>query len=67
LFLTKNTQVGAKMTKDSVTDKYNKKQDIFDQIRWGLPQEAIDDLATRLRDIWSHFGECFTTKICDTS
>jgi len=55
------------MTKDSVTDKYNKKQDIFDQIRWGLPQEAIDDLATRLRDIWSHFGECFTTKICDTS
>ncbi len=40
---------------------------IFDAQRWGLPQEAIDDLASRLRRIWSRFRECFTTKTRDTS
>ncbi len=33
---------------------------ISDAQRWGLPQEAIDDLASRLRRIWSRFRECFT-------
>jgi SRSO17 transposase len=41
--------------------------DIFDSKRWGLPQEAIADLADRLRRIWSRFRECFTTKTRDTS
>ncbi len=40
---------------------------IFDAQRWGLPQEAIDDLASRLRRIWSRFRKCFTTKTRDTS
>ena len=40
---------------------------ISDAQRWGLPQEAIDDLAGRLRRIWSRFRECFTTKTRDTS
>ena len=40
---------------------------IFDAQRWGLPQEAIDDLASRLRRIWTRFRECFTTKTRDTS
>ena len=40
---------------------------IFDAQRWGLPQEAIDDLASRLRRIWTRFRECFTTKTWDTS
>ena len=35
---------------------------IFDAQRWGLPQEAIDGLARRLRRIWTRFRECFTTK-----
>ena len=41
--------------------------DIFDAHRWGLPQEAIADLADRLRRIWSRFRECFTTRTRDTS
>jgi len=40
---------------------------IFDGQRWGLPQEAIDDLADRLRRIWARFRDCFTTKTRDTS
>ena len=40
---------------------------IFDAKSWGLPQEAIDELAKRLRSIWSRFRECFTTKTRDTS
>ncbi len=40
---------------------------IFDAQRWGLPQDAIDDLANRLRRIWSRFRECLTTKTRDTS
>lgn len=40
---------------------------VFDAQRWGLPQAAIDDLADRLRRIWTRFRECFTTKTRDTS
>lgn len=40
---------------------------VLDAERWGLPQEAIDDLADRLRRIWTRFRECFTTKTRDTS
>ena len=40
---------------------------IFDAQRWGLPQEAIADLADRLRRIWTRFRKCFTTKSRDTS
>jgi SRSO17 transposase len=40
---------------------------IFDAQRWGLPQEAVADLANRLRRIWTRFRECFTTKTRDTS
>jgi len=40
---------------------------IFDDQRWGLPQEAIDDLANRLRRIWTRFRECFKTRTRDTS
>ncbi len=40
---------------------------IFDAQRWGLPQEAIADLADRLRRIWTRFRDCFTTKTRDTS
>ena len=40
---------------------------IFDAQRWGLPAEAINDLADRLRRIWSRFRDCFKTKTRDTS
>ncbi len=43
------------------------KEIIFDAQRWGLPQEAIDDLASRLRRIWTRFRDCFTTRTRDTS
>jgi len=54
------------MTKDSITDKSSEKQYLFNPERWGLPQIAIDDLADRLRRIWSRFRECFTTRTHDT-
>lgn len=62
-----NTQVGAKMTRDSIPDKHNEKQYLFNAQRWGLPQVAIADLAERLRRIWSRFKACFITKTWDTS
>ena len=40
---------------------------LFDAQRWGLPQEAIADLANRLRRIWIRFRGCFKTKTRDTS
>ena len=40
---------------------------LFDAQRWGLPQEAIADLANRLRHIWIRFRKCFKTKTRDTS
>jgi SRSO17 transposase len=41
--------------------------DIVCPRRWGLPDEAIDDLADRLLRTWSRFGECFKTKTRDGS
>lgn len=40
---------------------------LFDAQRWGLPEEAIADLASRLRRIWTRFRGCFKTKTRDTS
>jgi SRSO17 transposase len=40
---------------------------IFDPQRWGLPEEAVDDIANRLRNTWSRFQECFKTKTRDPS
>lgn len=41
--------------------------DVFDPQRWGLPAEAVADLADRLRRVWSQFRECFKTKTRDPS
>lgn len=41
--------------------------DVFDTERWGLPSEAIEDLANRLRRIWARFRHCFKTTTRDTS
>lgn len=43
------------------------KSDLFDPERWGLPTEIIDGLAEQLRDCWTRFRPCFTTKTRDTS
>ena len=43
------------------------KPDVFDPQRWGLPAEAVADLADRLRRVWSRFRDCFKTKTRDTS
>ena len=40
---------------------------VFDRQSWGLPQEAVSDLAGRLRRMWSCFRDCFKTKTRDTS
>lgn len=40
---------------------------IFDAQRWGLPAEAVDDLADRLWCFWSRFRGCWKTKTRDTS
>jgi len=40
---------------------------VFDPQRWGLPDEAVADLADRLRRVWSRFRHCFKTKTRDTS
>ena len=40
---------------------------LFDPQRWGLPNEAIDNLADNLRSIWSRFRGCLKTKTHDTS
>lgn len=55
------------MTEDSITNKPDEKQDLFDSHRWGLPLIAVTDLANRLRRIWSRFRGCFTTRTHDTS
>jgi len=41
--------------------------DVFDPKRWGLPTEAVVDLADRLGGVWSRFQDCFKTKTRDTS
>lgn len=45
----------------------NDRADVFDPNRWGLPDEAVADLANRLRRVWSRFRSCFKTKTRDTS
>jgi hypothetical protein len=55
------------MTEDSITNKPDEKQDLFDSHRWGLPLIAVTDLANRLRRIWSRFRGHFTTRTHDTS
>lgn len=40
---------------------------LFDPQRWGLPSEAVDDLAKRLRHTWARYQGCFKTKTRDTS
>ena len=40
---------------------------LFCQNRWGLPTEAVADLAERLRRVWKRFRHCFTTQTWDTS
>ena len=45
----------------------NDRADVFDPSRWGLPTEAVADLADRLRRLWSRFRDCFKTKTRDTS
>ncbi len=40
---------------------------VYEPIRWGLPQEAIADLGDRLRRTWSRFRACFKTKTRDAS
>jgi SRSO17 transposase len=39
----------------------------FDPARWGLPKEAVNDLAERLRRVWQRFSVCFKTKTHDRS
>ena len=41
--------------------------DVFDPERWGLPPEAVADLADRLRRVWIRFQVCFKTKTRDPS
>lgn len=49
------------MTKDTA------KLDVLDSQRWGLPSEAVADLADRLRRFWSRFRHCFKTRTRDSS
>ena len=55
------------MTKNAKTVERHEKDHVFDPQRWGLPPEAISDLANRLRRIWFRFKDCFITKTRDTS
>jgi len=43
------------------------KLDVFNPQRWGLPEEAVLDLADRLRRTWVRYQLCFKTKTRDTS
>lgn len=49
------------MTKDT------HEPDVFNPRRWGLPDEAVADLADRLRRVWSRFRHCFQTQTRDPS
>lgn len=55
------------MNNDNITVTCSEKQYLSDAQLWGLLKEAIDDLANRLRRIWSRFKKCFMTKTRDTS
>jgi SRSO17 transposase len=41
--------------------------DIFDPDRWGLPADAVANLAERLHALWSRFRPCFSTTTRDGS
>jgi SRSO17 transposase len=43
------------------------KLNVYNPQRWGLPQEAVLDLAGRLQRTWARFRLCFKTKTRDTS
>jgi SRSO17 transposase len=43
------------------------KGDVLDPQRWGLAEEAVVDLADRLRGTWVRYQHCFKTKTRDTS
>lgn len=43
------------------------RNEVFNPKNWGLPKEAIDGLAERLRGIWLRFRGLFKTKRKDTS
>ncbi len=45
----------------------SEKDSLFDKKRWGLPTEAVADLADRLHRIWTRFRRCLITKTRDTS
>jgi SRSO17 transposase len=45
----------------------SEKGSLFDKERWGLPTEAVADLADRLHRVWERFRNCLTTKTRDTS
>jgi SRSO17 transposase len=55
------------MNNDNIALNQHEKQSLFDPQRWGLPENAVDDLANRLKRIWERFRNCFTTKTRDTS
>jgi SRSO17 transposase len=40
---------------------------VFDPQRWGVPADAVLDLANRLQRTWERYHDCFTTKTRDTS
>jgi SRSO17 transposase len=40
---------------------------VFDPLRWGLPAEAVNELADRLWHFWSRYSDCFKTQTRDTS
>jgi len=56
-----------KETSLSKRTEHSEESSLFDPQRWGLPTEAITNLAERLRGIWSRFRACFKTKTRDTS
>lgn len=42
-------------------------ENVFDPQRWGLPSEAVYDLADRLHRFWERFRVCVKTRTHDTS
>ena len=56
-----------KNTANAEKVEFAEKPPLFDAQRWGLPAEAVADLASRLRRVWCRFRECFTTRTRDTS
>jgi hypothetical protein len=40
---------------------------IEDPARWGLATETVEEVAERLRSVWSRYRACCTTKTRETS